>query len=108
MEAFAAITCPRNVGIAGTVVSTGTSLLIVDVENSNFNPKTDSREGAQGVSYQGPTKSIVAVPMRNTAGTIIGVMELTNPPPELIGPLSLIGFQNGEIISISMEMVGST
>ena len=41
--------------------------------------------------------------MMNIDGSIIGVVEITNAPPDRVGPLSLIGFENGQIMVLSSQ-----
>lgn len=59
-------------GIAGAVAASGETINIRDAyEDDRFQPSIDKRSGYK-------TKSILCVPMRNTVGEIVGVLQLLN------------------------------
>ena len=59
-------------GIAGTVFTTGRSLLVDDAyADPRFNPEIDKKTGYQ-------TRNILCVPIRNRAGSVIGVTQVLN------------------------------
>ncbi len=66
------IRIPRDVGIAGAVVSSGVGLNIPDAyRDPRFYRGVDERTGFR-------TRSILAVPLRTAAGEVFGVAELLN------------------------------
>lgn len=66
------IRIPANRGIAGYVASTGKTLNIPDAyEDPRFDPSTDKRTGYR-------TRSILCMPVFNSAGELIGVTQLIN------------------------------
>ncbi len=61
-----------RLGIAGEVAMNGATVIVDDVyQDPRFNPAIDARLGYR-------TRNIVAVPLRNRSGTIIGVFEALN------------------------------
>ncbi|MBI3965609.1 MAG: GAF domain-containing protein [Chloroflexi bacterium] len=63
---------PATAGIAGHVVTTGTALNVPDAyADPRFNPNVDRQTGYR-------TKSILAVPMRDETGQVVGVVECLN------------------------------
>jgi putative methionine-R-sulfoxide reductase with GAF domain/predicted Ser/Thr protein kinase len=73
------IRIPIASGIAGAVATTGQRVVIDDAyKDSRFNQSVDRETGYR-------TKNLIAVPMRNPKGTIVGVLELLNKPA---GPFS--------------------
>ncbi len=68
----AEIRFPKNVGIAGYVATTGEILNIVDAyDDPRFNPEIDRRTGYM-------TRNLLATPLRNRAGEVIGVFQALN------------------------------
>jgi adenylate cyclase len=66
------IRIPANKGIAGYVASTGQTLNITDAyQDPRFDPSTDKRTGYQ-------TRTILCMPVFNSAGSLIGVTQLIN------------------------------
>ena len=63
---------PKGKGIAGTVASTGRSLLIPDAyADPRFNPEIDQKTGFR-------THSILTVPLKNLRGEVLGVAQVLN------------------------------
>jgi hypothetical protein len=59
-------------GVAGAVVQTGITLKVPTVhQDSRFDPALDARTGFR-------TRNILAVPLRNHLGEIIGVFQVLN------------------------------
>ncbi|HET6440171.1 MAG TPA: HD domain-containing phosphohydrolase [Anaeromyxobacter sp.] len=66
------IRVPLSAGLAGTVVALGRPLRIDDAyADPRFNPEVDRSTGYR-------TRSVLAVPMWNTRGEIVGVLEALN------------------------------
>ncbi len=67
-----AIRIPLGAGIAGAVAATGTPIRIEDAyADPRFEPAVD-----QATGYR--TRSVLAVPMRNTRGEVVGVLQALN------------------------------
>ncbi len=67
-----AIRLKRGQGIAGQVAETGKAILVRDAyQDARFNPESDMTSGYR-------TRSILAVPMKNHMGKIIGVIQVLN------------------------------
>lgn len=67
-----AIRLKRGQGIAGQVAETGKAILVRDAyQDPRFNPESDMTSGYR-------TRSILAVPMKNHMGKIIGVIQVLN------------------------------
>ena len=67
-----AIRLKRGQGIAGQVAETGKAILVRDAyQDPRFNPESDMTSGYR-------TRSILAVPMKNHMGRIIGVIQVLN------------------------------
>jgi signal transduction histidine kinase len=67
-----AIRLKRGQGIAGQVAETGKAILVKDAyKDARFNPASDMTSGYR-------TRSILAVPMKNHMGKIIGVIQVLN------------------------------
>ncbi|MDZ7373267.1 MAG: GAF domain-containing protein [candidate division KSB1 bacterium] len=63
---------PAHLGIAGEVLRTGKMLNIPDAyQDSRFNREIDQRTGYR-------TRSVLAAPLRNRAGEVIGVFQVLN------------------------------
>lgn len=72
---------PISEGIVGHVARTGKILNIVDAYNNHqFNPDSDIKTGYR-------TKSILAMPMKNTFGQVLGVFRVLNKSK---GPFTLV------------------
>lgn len=68
----AEIRFPRGAGIAGTVASTGRSVLIPDAyKDPRFNPEVDKVTGFR-------TRSMLTVPLRSSLGEVLGVAQVLN------------------------------
>lgn len=66
------LTLPDNTGLVGQVLETGESLILNDpYSNPIFNAETDKQTGYT-------TKSLLAVPLRDVSGKILGVFEVLN------------------------------
>lgn len=66
------IRIPLDKGIAGSVATSGKLINIKDVyKDSRFNPEIDRKTGYR-------TKSMLAVPMKNTKNQVIGVFQVLN------------------------------
>jgi putative nucleotidyltransferase with HDIG domain len=66
------IEAPANQGVVGAVVTTGKALIINDPYNdSRFNLAVDKKTGYL-------TKSIIAIPLKNGEGDIVGVFQALN------------------------------
>ena len=66
------IRLPIGKGISGAVAKTGEIINIPDAyADKRFNPETDKRTGYR-------TKTILCVPMKNSEGSIIGVIQVLN------------------------------
>jgi len=71
-QGSAEIRIPLSTGLAGAVASTGEPLRIADAhEDPRFNPAVDRATGYR-------TRSVLAVPMWNTRGEIVGVLQALN------------------------------
>ncbi len=67
-----AIRLKRGQGIAGQVAETGKAILVRDAyQDPRFNPESDMTSGYR-------TRSILAVPMKNHMGKIMGVIQVLN------------------------------
>ncbi len=63
---------PLGAGIAGAVAATGLAIRIADAyADGRFNPDVDRATGYR-------TRTLLAVPMRNTRGEVVGVLEALN------------------------------
>ena len=66
------IRIPDDSGVAGAVFTTGRALNIPDAyADLRFSPETDKRTGYR-------TRNILCVPIRNRAGTVIGITQVLN------------------------------
>jgi putative ABC transport system ATP-binding protein len=66
------INLPIGVGIAGKVAQSGESMNIADPQHHpDFNPEVDRRSGYR-------TRSILSMPVRSRAGTVVGVLQVLN------------------------------
>ena len=66
------IRIPDDSGVAGAVFTTGHALNIADAyADLRFSPETDKRTGYR-------TRNILCVPIRNRAGTVIGITQVLN------------------------------
>jgi GAF domain-containing protein len=66
------ILLPLGVGIAGKVAETGTTMNVADPQHHpDFNREIDRRTGFQ-------TRSILAAPVRDRAGSVVGVAQVLN------------------------------
>lgn len=66
------IRLPMGKGLAGYVAKTGETINIADAyRDPRFNPEIDKRSGFR-------TQNVLCMPLRNKAGTIIGVFQLLN------------------------------
>jgi len=73
------IRIPITTGIAGAVATTGERVVLDDAyKDPRFNQNVDKETGYR-------TRNLIAVPMRNPKGTIVGVLELLN---KASGPFS--------------------
>lgn len=63
---------PNHLGIAGTVFTTGESIIIDDAySDSRFNPATDKKTGYK-------TRNILTAPIKNKSKEMVGVIQLLN------------------------------
>jgi signal transduction histidine kinase len=66
---------PSSLGVVGYVVRTGQTVLLDDAyQDSRFNPEVDRHSGFK-------TRSLIAVPLKNAAGSIVGAMEVLHRRP---------------------------
>jgi phosphoserine phosphatase len=83
---------PLGVGIAGEVARTGTAVNLPDAyADARFNPEFDRRSGFH-------TRSMLAVPLADHDGTIVGVLQLLNKRGSAFTPRDeqLAGFLGGQ------------
>ena len=83
---------PIGVGIAGEVARTGAAVNLPDAyADPRFNPEFDRRSGFQ-------TRSVLAVPLADHDGTIVGVLQLLNKRGSPFSPRDeqLAGFLGGQ------------
>lgn len=83
---------PIGVGIAGEAARTGTMVNLPDAyADPRFNPEFDRRSGFH-------TRSMLAVPLADHDGTVVGVLQVLNKRGESFGPRDeqLAGFLGGQ------------
>jgi adenylate cyclase len=80
-EDIAEIRIPRRTGIAGAVFESGTAAIVDQAySDPRFNAAVDQRTGYR-------TTSLICVPLRNAADTMIGVVEILNKRGAAFDPI---------------------
>lgn len=112
-DGIGTIRFPSRMGLAGHVAQTGETINLEDAyKDSRFNQEMDRRTGYR-------TKAVLAVPMRNLKGDIIGVFQVLNRPDghftkddeeilSLLGAQAAIAIENAQLAENLKKATQST